>query len=551
MIEVINSFSRVSIQNNASIVFEGLTISERMKAAYQLAKALKALHDQDIVHRDISWLHIIKTAAGDLELPVSEDQASDSTVCSYASILGHPETMAPERFEAHYVGSWKPDDIYQLACVFSKITNPNLSLLCEGMESIEDNRKLKMGLESSSKRALELLSYPQLPETTLTFLSQAMMHPDPKQRPTIDAVCKKLEGLFSLDLPLLSSVACHKEKVAKIDFTFSKLDSLVNAVLEMLRFDNRTPYQYATRKESGTAYKILASTGKDLLILLPKKKLDKSERDAGTFKEGRKGVALLVKDKNDIWRAIDSYALSSRKDREAAHFKASYAKEQWLNDQRIGDIFPKHLYSFAFSDKPHKRLSLYESGGCSLWDWCKDHGQIGIVEALSLATLVCKLHDKGFAHRDLKAENILTADGKTFKLCDVDSVVLDTDWMHVCDTAGTYDYMPPERFFSKEKLSWFPDDIYALGCFFYMQIEEDGLPWNELELDEMYEEKLAFKEEANFSKEQLEEVLDGGITDPDHAFELLTCWMIHPERALRPSSMKRVCEILQAIVAAT
>ncbi len=91
--------------------------------------------------------------------------------------------------------------------------------------------------------------------------------------------------------------------------------------------------------------------------------------------------------------------------------------------------------------------------------------------ALQILDGVKKAHDAGIIHRDLKPGNILIDADNNVKICDfgISSIKGNISTKTLNYLMGTIEYMPPELFDEKPKISQL-GDIYSLGCIFYEMI---------------------------------------------------------------------------------
>lgn len=533
----------------------GKTDVEIVQYTIGLATSLKSLHDQNIVHRDICFETVVKT--NDVYVLVkSAEQACDNDVASVCVFLGSLDKMSPERMiqSCRYVGSWKPDDVYALGCIFYRVIFSRDLPWARSQEWHEICAK-KEEFRPFATEAKNMMATPQVLNNTLNFMAQWMLHPDPNERPDIALVCQKLYQIFPSHLPEIFPLACSVKQ--KVMFDLSNVELSANIALEVLKSNGlQSGYAYVPRKISGSYLQIIGSLEKNWVLLLPQNREDQFEGfvrtgsnnipkqvENGTFKVGRRATVLEIID--GVWTAKRCFALSSRNKRCPLSFKASYTKEMWLYE-KLGDskLFPKHFMSFSYGNKSHKRLSLYESFPLCLFDQPSD--AFTISHAHKLALKVLQLHTLGLVHRDIKDENVLVAEDGSFVLCDIDSVVLDEQWKNMCDKVGTDEALAPERY-TDYTGSWFADDVYALGCLFYEKYSNKNLPWAGCSADKMLERKNAFLKSAIDAKEQLEaDFSELANNDPEECGICLIFWMLHPDPKERPS-MQTVCDVLEKI----
>ncbi|MDQ6976370.1 MAG: protein kinase [Mariprofundaceae bacterium] len=110
--------------------------------------------------------------------------------------------------------------------------------------------------------------------------------------------------------------------------------------------------------------------------------------------------------------------------------------------------------------------------GCTLKLYINHHGipRIGCIITIGTAILagLCKAHEIGMVHRDLKLSNIFITDGGTLKLMDFGLAKLHKESDHANGSnglIGSYYYMAPEQVVGEETSP--KTDLYALGVILY------------------------------------------------------------------------------------
>jgi serine/threonine protein kinase len=85
---------------------------------------------------------------------------------------------------------------------------------------------------------------------------------------------------------------------------------------------------------------------------------------------------------------------------------------------------------------------------------------LSIVRQIILA--VCHLHTHGFAHGDLKCDNVMIMHDGTIKLVDFGVTTRDGDIHRMAPFCGTFSWKSPNSMF-RDTADQFPDDVWALG----------------------------------------------------------------------------------------
>lgn len=111
--------------------------------------------------------------------------------------------------------------------------------------------------------------------------------------------------------------------------------------------------------------------------------------------------------------------------------------------------------------------------GRTLFEWVSDNGPLGPREAqgfaIDLCAAVAAVHAKGLLHRDIKAQNVMRAEGGGTFLMDFGLGVREAGSSAQAALAGTPLYMAPELLLQERSLHTAASDIYALGVvLFYL-----------------------------------------------------------------------------------
>lgn len=499
--------------------------NEKITLAKNITSNLQELHHQGHVHRSIDT-ECIQKNNGKYILCTSSEGGLDIHLRNERIMLGELTFIAPERFK-DFRGSWFSDDIYALGVLFYMLSTEKPPF--SGQEASEDLVQLKKSIIDVSEAHRKAFTKKMDSIDLLMELSLWMMHPDHKLRPTIDEVNVLLNGQSSfttlhqfVELPseTVTSITINNDELNELEKKFDGVipSHLCSIALKILRSKPEVPYTYISRKNlSNSNYKILVCSNAPWILFVPKK--NQASDESGSFKIGRR--SYFAEKVNNSWQTGICFSLTSNKMHRPAAFKLVYKKEMKLYETFSEEsLFATHFETSLFNDKPHKRISFYENINSSLFEWTvnSEHTRDEKILALfRIADKVKQLHTKGYAHRDLKFENILIDTNSHIKLCDLDSMVLDKTAMHYPEDVGTRDYIPPERY-GDFVGSWQPDDIYALGCVFYTLLLNRDPPWSERSDEEMLLLKMTFINE-----------------DPEHPLEDMIYQMMHPDRTKRPS----------------
>lgn len=176
-------------------------------------------------------------------------------------------------------------------------------------------------------------------------------------------------------------------------------------------------------------------------------------------------------------------------------------------------------------------LTAYMDGG-DLCDYLREKGALETASARVLGRGIGKglayLHSKGYAHRDMKTQNVLLKGGGRLTPVIADFGLAKMSAMtRMTHVAGTPGYMAPEVY--KGKLGQ-RGDVYAFGVVLWEMISGQ-VPWEGEELDEIQKK----------TKAGIRPVILRDRWDRDLCNLVEECWAQEPSR--RPS-MDKVCQRL-------
>ncbi len=165
---------------------ETLGWSESLKMAAELARAVQAIHQNELVHGDIKSLNVmLQPGRGAILLDFgSSVSLSDKLDRSDKVFSGTPVAMAPEQTDQRQ--STFSSDIFCLGLLFFELSADKHPLSGLSRELIEGHLKSLSSLTSS-------LSGP----ARWRRLLAAMLHVDPESRPDIETVVTELETIES------------------------------------------------------------------------------------------------------------------------------------------------------------------------------------------------------------------------------------------------------------------------------------------------------------------------------------------------------------------
>ena len=170
-----------------------LSISETTRIGATLCEALAAVHDADLVHRDIKPPNVLMTGTGEIKLGdfgLARNLNAEQRVTTGADAMGTAAYFSPEQACAQEVGA--PGDIYALGLVL--------------LECLTGHQEFPGGaLQSAVSRLLRDPVVPEdLPEPWPALLS-AMTARAPHERPTAREVGLALGG--GATQPLLTAAS--------------------------------------------------------------------------------------------------------------------------------------------------------------------------------------------------------------------------------------------------------------------------------------------------------------------------------------------------------
>ncbi len=173
--------------------------------------------------------------------------------------------------------------------------------------------------------------------------------------------------------------------------------------------------------------------------------------------EGRLYAAKVLK---------ESYATNQRVLQE---FRDEMSRYLRLNLNHVIKVFEVHVPSQSRPYVEDPPYAIMELGKLSLRKLLLTRGRLRLDEFLKISLRLCEaireLHHSGLVHLDLKPENVLIMDNKTFliKLCDLGSAREARGPVRI--TQISYLYAAPEMV--KSLVGSSKSDIYSLGCIMY------------------------------------------------------------------------------------
>jgi serine/threonine-protein kinase len=204
--------------------------SEASEIALPIASALAYAHARGIVHRDLTPGNVlIESASGRVvvsDFGLARIARSATSVTTQGMLLGTPEYWSPE--QARGADSETTTDMYALGCL--------LFWLLSGRTPFEGDDRLAVGLRRAHETAPPLLSCAPGAPPEAAQLVDALLSPDPADRPTAVEV---LERLGVAAPAIQEAVADSVEAAERPTGVFP--EPLATAVLE-------TPHRHAARK---------------------------------------------------------------------------------------------------------------------------------------------------------------------------------------------------------------------------------------------------------------------------------------------------------------
>jgi serine/threonine-protein kinase len=156
--------------------------AEAAEIALPIASALAYAHARGIVHRDLTPGNVlIERATGRVvvsDFGLARIARSTTSVTTQGMLLGTPEYWSPE--QARGADSETATDMYALGCL--------LFWLLSGRTPFEGDDRLAVGLRRAHETAPSLLSYVPDAPPEAAALVDALLAPDPADRPSATAV---------------------------------------------------------------------------------------------------------------------------------------------------------------------------------------------------------------------------------------------------------------------------------------------------------------------------------------------------------------------------
>jgi serine/threonine-protein kinase len=219
------------------------TWEEAQEIALPIASALAYAHDRGIVHRDLTPGNVlIESATGRVvvsDFGLARLARSSTSVTTQGMLLGTPEYWSPE--QARGGDSESATDMYALGCL--------LFWLLSGRTPFEGDDRLAVGLRRAHEAAPLLASCAIGVPHDATVLVDALLAPDPADRPTAVEVLEQL----GVAPPAIAEAATQASEAAeRSTVVFS--EPLATAVLE-------PPTRHVARKRRASRRMVLAAAG--------------------------------------------------------------------------------------------------------------------------------------------------------------------------------------------------------------------------------------------------------------------------------------------------
>ena len=219
------------------------TWEETQGIALPIASALAYAHARGIVHRDLTPGNVlIESATGRVvvsDFGLARLARSSTSVTTQGMLLGTPEYWSPE--QARGRDSESATDMYALGCL--------LFWLLSGRTPFEGDDRLAVGLRRAHEAAPLLASCAIGVPHDATVLVDALLAPDPADRPTAVEV---LERLGAAPPAIAEAATQASEAAERSTVVFS--EPLATAVLE-------PPTRHVARKRRASRRMVLAAAG--------------------------------------------------------------------------------------------------------------------------------------------------------------------------------------------------------------------------------------------------------------------------------------------------
>jgi len=216
---------------------------QAVEIALPVAAALSYAHARGIVHRDLTPGNVlIESASGRVvvsDFGLARIARSSTSVTTQGMLLGTPEYWSPE--QARGAESETATDMYALGCM--------LFWLLAGRTPFEGDDRLAVGLRRAHETAPSLASWAAGAPSEAVELVDALLSPDPADRPTASDVLERL----GVAVPGIAEAAADTAESAERP-TVAFAEPLVTAVLE-------PPARHTTRRRRRSRLAALVAAG--------------------------------------------------------------------------------------------------------------------------------------------------------------------------------------------------------------------------------------------------------------------------------------------------
>lgn len=186
---------------------------QQLRIAQQLCQALKAIHNNQLVHGDIKPLNVmLQPERGAILLDFGSSHNTQEPTTDESMQQASPMAMAPEQFEGQPASS--ATDVYALGLVFWQ-----LSATCHPLDGME--------LTAIKKQVGQLHSFRKQIKGPKSWrlLIMAMTEPDPKIRPNILAVEASIQQIITSPATKAKRLATASVLVLALGITLISLFS--------------------------------------------------------------------------------------------------------------------------------------------------------------------------------------------------------------------------------------------------------------------------------------------------------------------------------------